>query len=350
VLAEMTNNPEFLPRVDAHRLVLFVAFDELSLLDFTGPQTVFWSASRIMEARGLPGYVRPVASLRGGLVNTAENVAIETSQLSAYDDDAIDTIVVPGTPHIERLLPQLTDLSDWLRRAAHRARRTVSVCTGAFLLARAGLLDGRRAATHWSMCDTLRDGFPSVEVDRDAIFVDESPVWTSAGVTAGIDLALALVEADCGRDVAMTAAREMVVFLKRPGGQSQFSQLLQSQTNASEPFDELHRWIVDNIGDAGLTVEGLAARVGMSPRNFARVYRQRTGSTPAKAVEAFRLDAARRLLEDSSYNIDQVARECGFGSDERMRVAFLRNLSVTPRDYRRRFARASSAAGSETTG
>lgn len=179
----------------------------------------------------------------------------------------------------------------------------------------------------------------SFEIERDAIFVHEDSVWTSAGISAGIDLALALVEADCGHDIAMKVARELVVFLKRPDGQSQFSELLQSQVQDSAAFDGLHLWIANNISNENLTVDLLAERVGMSPRNFARVYKQKTGRTPARAVEIFRLESARRLLEDSERNADQIARQCGFGDEERMRVTFQRNLAISPTDYRQRFSR-----------
>jgi transcriptional regulator GlxA family with amidase domain len=174
---------------------------------------------------------------------------------------------------------------------------------------------------------------------RDAIFVQQGAVWTSAGVTAGIDLAMALVEADCGHDVAMEVARELVVYLKRPGGQSQFSALLRSQAETSPAFEELNLWICAHLQREDLTVEFLAERARMSPRNFARQYKEKTGRTPAKAVEVFRLEAAKRLLEDSTRHIDQIATQCGFGDEERMRVTFQRHLGVAPRDYRRRFAR-----------
>ncbi|MBU0603681.1 MAG: DJ-1/PfpI family protein [Gammaproteobacteria bacterium] len=337
----MTQNPEI--ETATPRLVVFLAYDGVGLLDLTGPQTVFWAASRTLEERGLPGYVRETASIAGGTVRTAEGLSLETVSLAvlAGSDAArggIDTVVVPGAPAIEEALARSAALVEWLRGAATRARRTVSVCSGTFLLAQAGLLDGKRAATHWAMCDRLTARFPSVEVDRDAIFVRQDAVWTSAGVSAGIDLALALVESDCGRNVAMQVARELVVFLKRPGGQSQFSELLQSQSRDGHAFDALHLWINDNLGREDLSVMVLAEQARMSPRNFARVYKLKTGRTPAKTVEIMRLEAARRLLEDSSRNIDQIARQCGFGDEERMRVTFQRNLSVSPRDYRKRFS------------
>jgi transcriptional regulator GlxA family with amidase domain len=335
----MTYTPEFLPNHTAPKLVLFVAYPDMGLLDVTGPQTAFWAASQAMEKRGLPGYARHTASLKGGLVKTAEGLALQTAKLADFAGAVVDTIVVPGSPHIADVLGQSARLVEWLRQASGNAQRTTSVCSGAFLLAQADLLHHKRATTHWAMCDTLKEKFPLVEIDRDAIFVRAGKIWTSAGVSSGIDLALALVEADCGHEVAMEVARELVVYLKRPGGQSQFSELLQSQAQDSAVFDKLNLWISKNLGSSALTVEALADKARMSPRNFARVYKEKTGRTPAKAVEVFRLEAARRLLEDSSRNIDQVARQCGFGDEERMRVTFQRNLGVAPRDYRKRFAK-----------
>ncbi len=325
--------------VSQPRTLVFLAYPQMGLLDLTGAQTVFWAATKAMAERGLPGYFVHTASLAGGLMPTAEGLSVDTVPLATFDPATLDTLIVPGAPAIQEAMAANTDLVDWLRHASTRARRTASVCSGTFLLAQAGLLQGRRAATHWAMCDMLKRGFPSIEVDMDAIFIQQGNVWTSAGVSAGIDLALALVEADCGRHVALQVARELVVFLKRPGGQAQFSQLLQAQTDDTAGFDALHLWIADNLGDSDLTVERLAEQSRMSPRNFARVYKQKTGRTPAKAIELFRMEAARRLLEDSQRNIDQVAQLCGFGDEERMRYTFHRHLSISPRDYRERFSR-----------
>jgi transcriptional regulator GlxA family with amidase domain len=337
----MTKTPEFLP---ASRLVLFLAYEEVGLLDLTGPQTVFWAADKRMSERGLAGYDRRTASLQGGMVQTAEGMAVATERLSDFEAGMIDTIIVPGSPHMPRVQALLRELTDWLHAAAASARRTAAVCSGTFLLAQAGLLDGKRAATHWAMCDLLRERFPAIEVDDDAIFVKEQSVWTSAGVSSGIDLALALVEADCGHNVAMQVARELVVFLKRPGGQAQFSELLQSQEEGVDTFGRLHLWIMDNLALEPLSVETLAEQVNMSPRNFARVYKQKTGRTPAKGVEVLRLEAARRMLESSPRKVEQIARLCGFGNEERLRIVFQRTLGVAPRDYRKRFASRANAA------
>ncbi len=335
----MTYTPKKQPNpLQQPRTVLFVAFPDVGLLDLTGAQTVFWAASKYMEQRGLPGYVRHTVSMDGGLIHSVEGVGVQTDALRTFRNHAIDTIVVPGSPHITDVLEHSTKLVGWLGRSADKARRIASVCSGAFLLAQAGLLEGKRAATHWAMCDMLEERFPAISIDRDAIFVQQGKMWTSAGVSAGIDLALAMVEADCGRDIAMKVARELVVFLKRPGGQSQFSVMLQSQTEDSAAFDSLHAWIADNLDSEELTVDFLAEKVNMSPRNFARVYKQKTGRTPAKSVEIFRLEAARRLLEESGRNVEQIARQCGFGDEERMRITFQRNLAVSPSDYRKRFA------------
>ncbi|MGY4523396.1 GlxA family transcriptional regulator [Pseudomonas sp. TE21394] len=319
--------------------IAFVAYPQMGLLDLSGAQTVFWAASKALAQRGLPGYRLLTASLHPGLVSTVEGLSVNTSSLAELDLADVDTLVVPGAPDICETLDDHGELAAWLSQAAPRVRRVASVCSGAFLLAKAGLLDGCRAATHWAMCDTLQQRFPALQVDADAIFIQQGAVWTSAGVTAGIDLALALVETDCGRDISMQAARELVVYLKRPGGQTQYSTLLQLQAQDSPAFEELHLWLGENLGDAELTVERLAEQAKMSLRNFSRVYKERTGRTPAKAIELFRLEAAKRLLENSSRNIEQIARACGFADEERLRSTFQRHLSISPRDYRNRFTR-----------
>jgi transcriptional regulator GlxA family with amidase domain len=320
------------------RFALFVAFNGMGLLDLTGPLTVFWSASRFMEQQGRHGYARHTVSLDGGPVLTAEGVTIDTAPMSQFDAAQIDTIVIPGALD---MAPTLADrrLVDWLAANAARARRTASLCAGTFLLAEAGLLDGRRAVTHWASCELLDQHYPALTVEPDAIFVQDGPIWTSAGVSAGIDLSLALIQEDCGREIAMQVARELVIYMKRPGGQSQFSELLQSQTLTSTAFENLHLWISNNLSDERLNVDLLAERVGMSPRNFARSYKAKTGRTPAKAVEVFRLEAARRLLEDTEQGVERIARSCGFGDEERMRTTFQRHLAISPRDYRLRVSK-----------
>jgi transcriptional regulator GlxA family with amidase domain len=247
----------------------------------------------------------------------------------------VDTLVVAGG---EGTRPHRRDvrLVRWIARAARRARRVASVCTGAFLLAEAGLLDGRRATTHWAMCDALARRFPAVRVERDPIFVRDGHVFTSAGITAGIDLALQLVEEDCGRDIALTVARWLVMFLRRPGGQSQFSAQLSAQLAERDGLRDVQGWIAEHP-EAELTVPALARRAHMSPRNFARAFRRETGVTPAAYVEAQRVEAARRLLETTAGNVAEVAAACGFARPETMHRAFRRVLGVAPAQYRRHF-------------
>ncbi|HEY9467369.1 MAG TPA: helix-turn-helix domain-containing protein, partial [Vicinamibacterales bacterium] len=227
-------------------------------------------------------------------------------------------------------------LRAWLGRMAPRVRRLGSVCTGTFILAAAGLLTGKRATTHWASCDTLAKMYPTVRVEPDPIFIRDGRIYTSAGVTAGMDLALALVEEDFGRHIALGVARQLVMFLQRPGGQSQFSSQLAIQTADREPLRELVEWIADHL-NGDLSVPALAERIAMSPRHFARVFTAEMHMTPARFVEVQRVEAARRRLEESSDGVECVATTCGFGGAEVMRRAFLRTVRVSPTDYRNRF-------------
>jgi transcriptional regulator GlxA family with amidase domain len=243
--------------------------------------------------------------------------------------------MVPGGPGVDAAAGD-TALVDWVRQRTKKARRVASVCTGAFLLAASGALDGRRAVTHWSYCAELARRFPAVRVESDPIFVRDGSVWTSAGVTAGIDLALALVEEDLGRTVALAVARYLVVFLKRPGGQAQFSETLSMQS-AEDEFGALHEWINKHLSD-DLSLGVLAEQAGMSERSFSRHYAEATGVTPARAIERLRVEAARRLLSESRLPVKRISQRCGFGSEETMRRSFQRMLSATPNDYRARFS------------
>jgi transcriptional regulator GlxA family with amidase domain len=248
---------------------------------------------------------------------------------------AIDTLVVVGGEGAERAATD-PELVAWVERAARRSRRVASVCTGAFVLAAAGLLDGKRATTHWRSCGQLAREYPDVLVEPDPIFVRDGNVWTSAGVTAGMDLALALVDDDLGRDVALMTARQLVMFVQRPGGQSQFSAQLGAQLATRDPLRDLQQWIADNP-DEDHAVERLAGRVAMSPRHFARVFRDEIGCTPAAYVERVRVEVARRLLESTALPGPDVARAAGFGTTETLRRAFARRVGVGPSEYRDRF-------------
>ncbi|MER7398861.1 GlxA family transcriptional regulator [Streptomyces sp. NPDC000151] len=308
--------------------VLVVLFDDVQSLDVTGPLEVFTGADRCA-----PGAYRVrTATLDGGPVRTSSGLRI-TPDLALPDAGPPDTLLVPGGEGTRDPDPRLVD---WLRARAPRARRKVSVCSGAFLLAAAGLLDGHRATTHWALSDALADRFPGVDVDAEPIFIRDGDLATSAGVTSGIDLALALVEEDLGREVALTVARHLVVFLRRPGNQTQFSAQLAAQTAERPPLREVQHWITGNPA-ADLSVEALAARCGLSPRHFARAFRDEVGMTPGRYVDRVRLEAARRLLEDTTDGIERVSRRCGYGTPEAMRRAFVRALGAGPAEYRRRF-------------
>ena len=311
-----------------------VAFPSMQALDLVGPLEVFTGASQIVAG----AYDTQVVAPRRGRVETSSGMVLLAGQGLPDPRTDIDTLLVCGGPGVaaaerdERLIA-------WLREASGHARRVASVCNGALLLAGAGLLDGRRAATHWSACRDLAERYPKVTVENDAIFVRDGPIWTSAGVTAGMDLALALVEEDLGRDVALQIARWLVMFVKRPGGQSQFSAHLAGQRPGTGRLRELASWVHDNLA-ADLRVEILAGQACMSPRNFARAFRREVGMTPGKYVEVCRVQAARQALADTADGIDAVAVRCGFGTAETMRRAFHRHLGIGPADYRERFAAA----------
>ncbi|MFF3906844.1 GlxA family transcriptional regulator [Streptomyces sp. NPDC001848] len=310
------------------RTLLVVLFDGVQSLDVTGPVEVFAGA----ELRRPGSYRLVTAALDGSPVRTSSGLTLVPDH-ALCDAPTPHTLIVPGgqgSRHTdERLL-------DWLRERGPRADRLVSVCTGAVLLARAGLLDGRRATTHWAYCDTLARHHPEIAVDPDPIYVRDGHIATSAGVTSGIDLALALVEEDLGRDTALTIARHLVVFLRRPGNQAQFSAQLAAQTAQREPLRQVQQWITEHP-DGDLTVESLAARARLSPRHFARAFQAETGTAPGRYVDRVRLEHARRLLEDTADGIEEVSRASGYGTPEAMRRAFVKALGASPAEYRRRF-------------
>jgi transcriptional regulator GlxA family with amidase domain len=312
------------------RRVVIVAFPGIQPLDAIGPAEVFRTAATLV-----PGAysVEIVAARSGPVPSTSVGLVADRSFRACRG--VIDTLIVAGGPGSRDAARDHATVA-WVRTAAARSRRVCSVCTGAFVLAKAGILDGHRATTHWASCDRLAERYPAVSVERDPIFVRDGNVYTSAGVTAGMDLALALVEEDLGRKPALEAARWLVLFVKRPGGQSQFSAQLAAQTADREPLRELQEWIAGNL-DADLSVAALAARAHMSERNFARAFRRELGLTPAAYVEVARVEAARIALESTRTPVEVVARESGFGTVETMRRAFHRRLGVGPAEYRARF-------------
>ncbi|MEP6504653.1 MAG: GlxA family transcriptional regulator [Betaproteobacteria bacterium] len=314
--------------------IAILAFPRFQLLDVTGPADVFAEASRQLGDRR--AYRVQVIGTREGMLESSSGLRLAVDATVAAQRGPIDTLLVAGSPAIEDMASDAA-LQDWLRRRARTVRRYGSVCTGAFVLAAAGLLDGKRVATHWNSTHRLAAACPTARVEMDAIHVRDGKLFTSAGVTAGMDLALAMVEEDHGRELALRVARELVMFLKRPGGQSQFSAHLAAQTAERPGVRQLQDHVLAHLKD-DLSVPALALRAGMSERTFARVFRSETGTTPADFVENARIDAARRLAEESSLPAKRLADAVGYASVDGFRRAFSRRLGTSLVEYRRRFA------------
>ena len=323
-----------LKTVSSPRTIVFVAFERFQLLDLAGPLEVFSNAN---DLAGGDAYEIVVTTPDGGRVRTTSGVEVGADRAMAAAPAAFDTLVVVGGRGTRQRIADEPFLSQ-LRTLAGRADRITSVCSGSLLLAAAGLLDDHRATTHWGSCDLLAQHWPAVEVLPDQIYVHDRDRWTSAGVTAGIDLALALVEADHGPELAHEVAAWLVVFARRPGGQAQFSAQLQAQAARNPAVAEVQRWLPDHL-DGDLTVERLAERAGMSPRTFARTFRAETGTTPAAHVEELRVEAARRLLETTDLTVAAIARHVGLKHAETLHRAFARRVGTTPDRYRQHFAR-----------
>jgi len=320
------------------RRIVFVVGPGTEILDLVGPLQVFARASDIYRRNnsGAPIYSIEVVSISPVRSLTANcGLRFHADKTFRQLRGKIDTLLVAGGDAIEqnKINPEAVR---WLKQIAKRARRVGSVCTGAMLLARAGLLDGRRVTTHWNWCETLVRRAPRADVDPDPIFVRDENIYTSAGVTTGMDLALALVEEDYGSRLALETARNLVLYLRRPGGQSQFSAALSLQATDRKPLRELEAWVLEHL-DTPLTVPDLAQHLAMSPRNFARVFTREMKTTPAKFVERLRVEAARRRLEESQNSMETIANECGFGSVNSMRNVFQRTLKISPGQYRRHF-------------
>jgi transcriptional regulator GlxA family with amidase domain len=331
------NNKE--PAQPRTRRVVFVAAPGTEILDLVGPLQVFARAAEMFGKQN-PGSP-PIYSVE--VISASSQRSLVTNcglRITAHKTfrevrGKIDTLLIAGGSAIEQ--DEINaHVVRWLKKSAGRIRRIGSVCTGAMLLARAGLLDGRQATTHWNWCEILIKRAPRADVDPNPIFVRDGNVYTSAGVTAGMDLALALVEEDHGSALALQVARNLVLYLRRPGGQSQFSAALSLQLTDRKPLRELESWVLDNLSKP-LTVPVLAQRVAMSPRNFARVFTKEMKTTPAKFVERLRVEAARRRLEESQNSMETIAGECGFGNVNSMRNVFQRALKIAPGQYRRHF-------------
>ncbi|MEP5154202.1 helix-turn-helix domain-containing protein [Planktotalea sp.] len=324
------------PNTPPVRNVLFVAYHDIVLLDLVGPLQVFTHARE--AGAKVNAYQTHVLSAQGGQVETNTILPIPTEPLDHWlsSDANIHTVIIVGG---DGALPATHDpkLVDDIAQLANRAKRVCSICSGALLLAATGLLDGRRAVTHWEDCDDLTRLFPLVRLEIDPIFVKDGKFWTSAGITAGIDMALSIIEEDLGKQSAINMARSLVTPMMRAGGQSQFSPELNRQArDTTGRFTALHDWIKSNI-TTQISVEDMAEFCGMSPRNFSRRYSQIIGLSPAKAIEIQRIDIARDLLMTTQNSIQSIARDSGFQDVERMRRAFLRTVHTSPMDYRKLF-------------
>lgn len=317
------------------RTIVILALPGVQLLDVAGSLDVFAEAN--LQA-GHEAYALLVAAAEPGPIRSSSGVRLMPDRIIDRSfEDNIDTLLIAGCPNAADL-PANGMVIDWLRRRVSRTRRFGSVCSGAFFLAAAGLLDGRRVTTHWAVADRLAEKFPAVSVDKDAIYVTDGKLRTAAGVTAGLDLALALVEEDLGRETAMKVASQLVMFFKRPGGQMQFTRKGEAVPAGRAALQELQRWVAANPG-LDHSVASLAERMDVSPRHFARLFRAEVGITPATWVEEARVNAARRLLELGNEAPKQVATHCGFADADTLRRAFARHVGVTPAEYRKRFAR-----------
>lgn len=317
-------------------------FERCQIVDATGAAGVFGAANEILKADGrkTPFYDLRFVAPTSGRVITSAGVSLFADHALSARLGAFDTFICAGGKGTQAFIENARSVAA-VAKVAARATRVVSVCSGAFVLAEAGVLNGRRAVTHWAHCERLAQDYPAITVDADPIFIKDGNVFTSAGVTAGMDLSLALVEADLGRDVALTVARDMVMFFKRPGSQAQFSTHLAAQMAPAGSIRDLQMWLLNNLGH-DIDVEKLAEKTAMSPRTFYRQFKKSTGMTPARFLMQSRLDAARRLIEESPLQIKVIAGECGFGDVERMRRAFQRDFGISPDDYRRRFSTTSS--------
>ena len=314
------------------RLVAILALPGVQLLDVAGPLDVFAQAN--LES-GSSSYLCRVIGLKSGPVQSSSGARLYADGVVNEQPERYDTVLVAGAPHISNLKPDPITQA-WIRGAAKRARRFGSVCTGAFVLAHSGLLDGRRVTTHWACAPALAQAYPNVQVEEDAMYIRDGKLRTSAGVTAGLDLALALVEEDLGRDIARQVASQLVMYFKRPGGQLQFSRHGQSSVGGRSVLQETQRWAMANLSSP-LSVDALAAHAGMSPRHFARLFSTEIGETPAVWVERARISAARLLLEEQGDVPKQVATKVGFASTDTLRRAFMKHVGITPAEYRKRF-------------
>ncbi len=341
------NTLKSLTKIPEPKKICILAYPWSEILDITGPHEVFTFASWALQKAEIikePAYSIEVLAEEKGPVKTLSGLEIVGHRSYREVNGDIDTLIIPGGFTHGNEIPEQTfssildnsDLLEWIKIVAPKVRRLVSICSGAFLLAQCGLLEHRRATTHWDYCARFRARYRNVKLEPDKIFIRDGNIYTSGGITSGIDLALALIEEDWGRELTLFVAKYLVMFVKRPGGQSQFSTYLVFESSTRPDLQELQAWIIANPG-VEHSVESLADRVAMSPRNFARQFQAATGTTPAKFVELVRLDAARQFLESEKLSIEAVALKSGFADAERMRRCFIKHLGIPPKDYRDRF-------------
>lgn len=323
--------------------IAFLVIPDVTLLDVTGPYEVFSQAIERLPANPIlppekPGYMLHTLSTgRNRKVRSASGMVIQCENSIDSLDYEIDTLFIPGVPnsHQKDYRPGKKTLK-WIHQQSLAVKRICSVCTGTFLLAEAGILNGKKATTHWELCEILANEYPDIEVDKNSIFVKDGNIYTSAGISSGMDLALSLVEEDFGKTFALEVAKQMVLYLKRPGSQSQYSQILTHQHTDHRPIQQTEEWILDHL-DETITIENLAERASMSMRNFARVFIRETGITPAQYISKLRLETACRYLADTQLSLKEVAHRCGLGSIDNMRKVFLKHIQISPADYRKNF-------------
>lgn len=332
----MTKSPQFQPKMDASankpKTIAILCFDDAQLLDITGPLQAFSTANDLCEGKLKPYQLLTIAEK--SKIKTTSGLELGCLPLLSCPK-SIDTLLISGGRGISQLATKQTVLQ-WIAKVHKVTRRTASVCSGSFVLAKLGFLDGKKATTHWRRINEFQKAYPQVLWTNDAIFIRNGKIWTSAGITSGIDMALAMVEEDLGFAMAKSVAQQLVVYLRRPGGQSQFSEVMNLFCD-DERFNALNKWMIENLSKC-LSVAELAQKCAMSERNFSRLYSRATGTTPSKAVELLRLEAARHYLEQNC-SMKKVARQCGFGSEETLRRIFQRHLGISPQAYRERFAK-----------
>jgi transcriptional regulator GlxA family with amidase domain len=325
---------------EKQKVIVIVAMPHTLLLDIAGPSDVFSVANRnigdgnLLDFLGYKIVVTSPHNVRSVKTRSGISVVVDEN-LYKLDPAQIDTLLIAGFSAKDTIEANQLFI-EWLQENSNKIRRIGSICRGAFILAAAGFLDGMTATTHWEFCDDLQRCYPKVNVDPDPIFIKNGKIYTAAGVSSGIDLSLAMLEEDCGRDIALKVARQLVLYLKRPGNQSQFSMLLPNSFSNYKAFGTLQKWILENL-NRPFNVEQMAEFCSMSPRNFARVFQRELKMPPGKYIEKLRVESARRKLEETYLSIEQIAEECGVGSADTLRRLFLRHLKISPNHYRRSF-------------